>query len=316
MSSVQRFQTVAHGKWILLGEHSVLRGCSALAFPVYGKSLSLQWESSGPATPFRAVFRGERGPEFQLLFSGVFDRALEILGEAQSSTLKNGTFTVESTLPVGAGLGASAALSVAVGRWFVHMKALDEARLFEFCRELENLFHGESSGVDVAVALGTGGASGSSGLKFKRSMEAAGPALMKTFECAWSPIWYISFSGARGITSECVSKVKTWMRENPEQGIAMDRMMVEAVAIAERALTSPRSDESFQRLVQSIQMGAECFETWGLSGGELGRHMMWLRESGASAVKPTGSGGGGFALSLWRQRPPTEIENHLVPVFR
>ncbi|MGC8107782.1 hypothetical protein, partial [Salmonella enterica] len=69
---------------------------------------------------------------------------------------------VESTLPVGAGLGASAALSVAVGRWFVSRNAIEETKLFEFCRELENLFHGESSGVDVAVAIE------SRGLHFER----------------------------------------------------------------------------------------------------------------------------------------------------
>lgn len=310
MTHPMAFNVNVHGKWILLGEHAVLRGCPALAFPVFGKSLGLHWESGGTGTPFQAVFKGERGHEFRLLFSGVFDRALELIGRPQDPTLRHGTFEVQSTLPVGAGLGASAALSVAVGRWFVAQGAVEERELFEFCREIENLFHGESSGVDVAVALEN------RGLHFERQS-----GLMRGFDMSWQPQWYISFSGARGITSECVSKVKSWIAEFPADGDRVDAQMREAVIVAEQALTEVALTDSersarFESLRSAIELGAQCFVDWGLSGGELGRHMDWLRSKGAAAVKPTGSGGGGFALSLWREHPAAEIESQLIPVFR
>lgn len=310
MTDSMNFDVDVHGKWILLGEHAVLRGCPALAFPVFGKSLELRWESAGPGAPFQAVFKGERGHEFRLLFSGVFDRALELIGRPQDPTLRHGTFEVQSSLPVGAGLGASAALSVAVGRWFVARGAVQERELFEFCREIENLFHGESSGVDVAVALEN------RGLHFERQS-----GLMRGFDMSWQPRWYISFSGARGITSECVSKVKSWIAEFPADGERVDAQMRDAVVLAEMALTQLASTDSerterFESLRSAIELGAQCFADWGLSGGELGRHMDWLRTQGAAAVKPTGSGGGGFALSLWSERPAAEIENQLIPVFR
>lgn len=304
------FELTVHGKWILLGEHAVLRGCPALAFPVFGKSLVLHWESAGPGSAFQAVFKGERGHEFRLLFTGVFDRALELIGRPQDPQLRHGTFEVQSTLPVGAGLGASAALAVAVGRWFVAQGAVDESGLFEFCREIENLFHGESSGVDVAVALQN------RGLHFERESR-----LIRGFDLSWQPRWYISFSGSRGITSECVAKVKSWIAEFPADGRRVDLQMREAVALAELALTASAAtaieqESRLERLRSAIELGARCFEEWGLSDGELGRHMEWLRSEGAIAVKPTGSGGGGFALSLWRERPAAEIENQLIPVFR
>ncbi len=304
------FDVRVHGKWILLGEHAVLRGCPALAFPVFGKSLELHWESTGPSTPFQAEFRGERGHEFRLLFTGVFDRALELIGRPQDPTLRHGMFEVQSTLPVGAGLGASAALAVAVGRWFVAQGAIQATELFEFCREIENLFHGESSGVDVAVALEN------RGLHFERQS-----GVMRGFDLSWQPQWYISFSGARGITSECVSMVKAWIAKFPEEGQRVDRQMLQAVALAERALTRIASSENekkarYEELLKAIELGALCFKEWGLSGGELGRHMQWLRDRGAAAVKPTGSGGGGFALSLWGESPPLEIRDQLIPVFR
>ncbi len=306
------FSVRVHGKWIVAGEHAVLRGQPALAFPVYGKYLELKWTDS---ESFSAKFSGESGAEFQLLFSGVFDRALEILKRSGDLKLKRGKFEVESTLPVGAGLGASAALSVAVGRWFVAQNALPENGLFEFCRELENLFHGESSGVDVAVAIE------SRGLHFER-----GPRenVMLGFDPAWQPTWYISSSGARGITSECVAKVKRLMVEDPSRGEAIDRKMGSAVLEIESALRSSDSSVTgpqqqslrLETLKRSIDKANECFEEWELADGELGRHLAWLRESGAIAVKPTGSGGGGYALSLWRERPSKEIEERLIPVFK
>ena len=301
------FSTRVHGKWIVAGEHSVLRGSPALAFPVYGKYLELKW-TDGAA--FSSRFAGERGSEFQLLFAGVFDRALEILGRSADVELRRGCFEVESTLPVGAGLGASAALSVAVGRWFVSRAAIGESSLFDFCRQLEDLFHGESSGVDVAVAIE------SRGLHFER--EGLPENRMRGFDTAWQPCWYISYSGARGITSECVSLVKSFISKDPARGAELDHKMAAAVELAENSLRDSEhaSQTRFENLRLAIEMAGECFLEWGLAEGEIGRHLSWLRESGAIAVKPTGSGGGGYALSLWRERPRPEIENQLIAVFR
>jgi len=304
--SASDFSVKVHGKWILAGEHSVLRGCQAIAFPVYGKHLALTWSHAGA---FGSSFGGDRGQEFQLLFSGVFDRALEILNRPGDLSLKRGHFHVDSTLPVGAGLGASAALAVAVGRWFVSQGAIPKGRLFEFCREIENLFHGESSGVDVAVAIE------SRGLLFSRQ------GGFTAFDPEWQPNWYISYSGTRGITSECVTKVKSLIANDPDSGEKLDLKMRQAVNLAheslmQKAASQDATRDRFEKLVAAINLSATCFEGWGLSNGELGRHLAWLSTSGAAAVKPTGSGGGGFALSLWRERPKIEIESKLIPVFK
>ncbi len=302
------FSTRVHGKWIVAGEHAVLRGSPALAFPVYGKYLEMKWQPSGA---FSVNFEGERGHEFQILFAGVFDRALEILGRPADPDLRRGHFTIESTLPVGAGLGASAALSVAVGRWLISRGAITEEMLFNFCRELENLFHGESSGVDVAVAIEV------RGLHYER-FAGEGENLMRAFDPAWQPCWYISYSGARGITSECVAKVKALIALNPVLGAKLDAQMQSAVELAEQTLCDIVSSKESRiaQLTLAIEQAADCFLQWGLSEGELGRHLSWLKASGAIAVKPTGSGGGGYALSLWKERPPREIEERLISVFR
>lgn len=56
---------------------------------------------------------GEFGPEAQLVFHSVLDRALAKLGKKEQQL--GGVLRIDNTIPVGGGLGASAALCVAVG---------------------------------------------------------------------------------------------------------------------------------------------------------------------------------------------------------
>ncbi|HWU44642.1 MAG TPA: hypothetical protein VN132_14420, partial [Bdellovibrio sp.] len=60
-------------------------------------------------------------------------------------------------------------------------------------------------------------------------------------------------------------------------------------------------------LSQAINQAGECFEQWNLNEGAPAKHIQWLRENGAIAIKPTGSGGGGYVLSLWHSKPPIDL---------
>ena len=277
-----------HGKWILAGEHAVLRGCPALAFPMLGKSLNLIYRDDGER--LSAEFSGEHGAELHLLFWGVMERALAAKGIARANL--TGHFSIENGVPIGAGLGASAALCVAIVRWFEWNGWTKGAELYEFARGLEDLFHGESSGLDVAVALG------GHGLRFVRG------ATRDRIRPAWRPRWYLSYSGKRGITSECVSKVKELFETDRARAEALDARMRSAVARAEEAL---QMQQGFEDLRAAIDEARSCFEDWGLADGAMGEHLADLKAAGAAAAKPTGSGDGGFALSLWRESPDAAV---------
>jgi mevalonate kinase len=297
MSSME---TNVYGKWILAGEHAVLRGSPALVFPVLAKSLRLRYQATDEL--LAVEFAGEHGAELRLLFWGVIEKALEMTGHQRQEA--TGHFMIESSIPVGAGLGASAALCVGVGRWFQWKGWVGESELPEFCRQLENLFHGESSGVDIAVALS------GQGLHFERN------GARRSVEPLWTPRWFISYSGKRGVTSECVEKVKALWKTDETLGAKIDRDMIEAVHMAEKALMLPSSDDGFDLLAEAINKARTCFEHWGLAGGEMGQHLQWLFNQGAYAVKPTGSGDGGYALSLWRKAPPESAMQTLIPISK
>jgi mevalonate kinase len=280
----------------LAGEHAVLRGSPALAFPLVSRSLTLSYEPSG--RPLDVEFAGENGEELKLLFYGVIENAMSRLGIAEAL---RGKFRLESSLPVGAGLGASAALCGAVARWCETQNWVPRADVYEFARRLEDLFHGESSGVDLAVSLSA------QGIRFVRG---GGHTMLPT---RWQPKLFLSYCGQRGMTAECVNKVKRLFETDHERAQKLDDQMRRAVQLAESALAEEStvvqaaSFKGLDQLKDAIQLARGCFEEWQLCGGDLGSHMLKLEKAGAIAVKPTGSGGGGFVLCLWASEPSSDI---------
>src|SRR4051812_45692046 len=97
------------GKWVLCGEHAVLRGATAIALPHPSYQLSLDFKRK----------RGHgiqiRPPEAEEVVREIFQALIDDWGAADRVfPMPEGELTVESTIPVGAGLGSSAALCVAL----------------------------------------------------------------------------------------------------------------------------------------------------------------------------------------------------------
>lgn len=288
----------AQGKWILAGEHAVLRGVPALVFPVRSSGVKLEYVKGDK--PLQVQLSGAKGEELKLLAWGVLENAAERLGHSLSEV--TGELKIESNLPIGAGLGASAALCVVVARWCEQMGWLENERIYDFSRGLEDLFHGESSGVDIAVALG------GEGVKFLRGQ------IPTPVRFSWKPSLYLSFCGHRGVTSDCVSRVKQLIAREPELGHRLDERMRKSVELAEVAMISD-AKKGFGILAESMDMALSIFREWDLVDTGLDEHLRFLKRYGAIAVKPTGSGGGGYVLSLWEKTPPTDCGVQFLSAF-
>lgn len=291
------FQAETYGKWILAGEHAVLRGAPALVFPAKDFVMKFTYEKS--AQPLQIQFEGASGADLKLFFWGLVEQALEKIGRSRAEL--TGYLKIHSTLPLGAGLGASAALCVGVVQFFTSLGWVKDGDVYELSRQLEGVFHGESSGVDIAVAIEK------RGLRFLRGGERT------PIEINWRPNLYLSYSGERGATSDCVRRVNELRAISPHIGDKVDQEMRDAVRLAESALQLDAVN-GFTRLVEAITLAKNCFVQWGLTQGALDSHMQELLNAGAVAVKPTGSGGGGYVLSLWRDEPSPELQHRLVSV--
>lgn len=281
------FTTTTYGKWILAGEHAVVRGHEALVFPIKKKQLIFNYNSSSPS--LSADYTGCHGSDMHLLFWSVLEQGMQLLGRSLNQLV--GHFHLESNLPVGAGMGASAALCVAMSRWFVAQQMVEVSQCNDFAKELEHLFHGKSSGLDIAGVASDGG------VYFK-----AGQCI--AIKQKIQPQWYLSSCNQIGITSHCIQQVQHLWDKDPELAERIDRQMVAAVQESRLALENGGSN-AIDNLANAVNKAAHCFFQWGLVSEGLQQHINHLFSAGAIAAKPTGSGGGGFVLSLW-DKPPSE----------
>ncbi|MFT5433068.1 MAG: mevalonate kinase, partial [Myxococcota bacterium] len=138
----------AHGKLILVGEHFVVHGTPAVALPLTAVSTRVRvTRTTGPL-----IVNSELEAEPRALAETVACGALRRFSMEPSGH----TIDVDSDIPVGFGLGSSAAYCVALAGALMKLRGdaepLDRVELNGHAHALEGLIHGEPSGIDDTVA--------------------------------------------------------------------------------------------------------------------------------------------------------------------
>lgn len=281
------FTTTTFGKWILSGEQSVLRGHPALVFPLGNYALKLSYSPS--KTPLSIHSNHD--------FIQAIEKAWH-LGWSKCADADiyqhTGQLNIQSTIPIGQGMGASAAMCLALSRCILHFsQTIMEPWIL--AREMEHLFHGQSSGLDII------GAGSVQGTWFKNGQQRA-------LNCHHCPQWMLTQTHEIGMTSQAIAKVQSLWKTHPERAQAIDLQMEQSVNILTAALES--ENIHLQDIAHGMKIAHDCFLDWGLITPTMQQKIKMLYAQGALAVKPTGSGGGGYLLSLW-ETPHTHSQNDL-----
>lgn len=141
----------AHGKLILLGEHSVVYGHPAISVPFKAGEVSCTLVQGDRDRLVSDCYEGPLAGAPSLL------KPIRALIHTLGRTLALGPFTHElrSAIPVGAGLGSSAALAAAITRAYYHAagRPLDDATLFEWIQYSERHAHDNPSGIDALTVM-------------------------------------------------------------------------------------------------------------------------------------------------------------------
>lgn len=252
------------GKLILCGEHAVVYGHAALAFAV-DRATEVTVE---PRAGRRALTDSD-------VSDPRLEAALDAVLPAEGLTVR-----IRSDLPVGRGMGSSAALAAALVR---ARAALDGARptfeaLFERALPVERVFHGNPSGLDVAVALRGGF------LLYRR-----GPPLQAVpveVSVPWQVV--VLDTGRAGNTADLVAGVAS---RRPAIDAALER--IGALVLDVRAhLPDPVAVGALLDENQSL------LEQIGVSDPDIERLVALARAAGAHGAKLSGAGGGGIVIAL------------------
>ncbi|MCY4105247.1 MAG: mevalonate kinase [Chloroflexi bacterium] len=145
----------APAKAILFGEHAVVYGYPAIAFPVRQLTCEVRAE---PRSDGRTLIHAPQTSEI-LDVQTDQDHPLvvlwQLLQETQKVTLPAADFTVHSKIPIAAGFGSGAALSTALID--ACMKLLGTAiplhQQNEMVYQIEKRYHGTPSGIDNHVVV-------------------------------------------------------------------------------------------------------------------------------------------------------------------
>lgn len=218
-------RTISPGKIILSGDHAVVHGCPALALavnryatttltPEFSKMISInlfssRYKDSVTIKTLREV-KHRLGAKYQAFLEGkcgireVLQTPFELsefvlinfIDRLNTKILDGLNIQTDSTIPVGCGMGSSAALILtillAISR-FLRIP-LNEEKLLRLAVEAENLQHGRSSGIDLHTSLHGGCVYFKEGQSYNRAI----PKM---------PLFVINSGSPESTTGDCVSAV-------------------------------------------------------------------------------------------------------------
>lgn len=272
----------AHAKMILLGEHSVVHGRTAIALPL-------------PRLRVQAVVDRHEGGQYLETeeYTGPVSQAsqrIRSLTEAVRAALVHFgkpdlglSIRVRSGIPAGRGLGSSAAAAHAMIeaiRSLLHENLTEEER-YELVQKAERIAHGSPSGLDARATREEQAISFRAGVVSSIPVRATG-------------VLVLADTGIRGSTKVAVDQVQAFIERQPERGEYLLNQLDGHAQEAIMDLAGDRMAELGHRMDRSQEVLTEL----GVSDDSIGELAFAARKAGALGAKLTGGGLGGCVVAL------------------
>jgi len=292
----------APAKIILFGEHSVVYGKPAIAAAINLRTYV--WAEFNDKGTIKIEAKDIRVPgltvsfsEDEIYFESDYGKAAEVLSYVRQAIElvreeadKNGkgiTVSITSQIPVGAGLGSSAAVAVATIGAVSRLLGLEltNEEIGRLGHKVELLVQGASSGIDPTVSA-IGGIIHYEGGNFEHLPFRELPIV-------------VGYTGSSGSTKELVAMVRRTYEEMPD---VMEPILVAMGKIVDRArdvLMSNLDEEvRFKQLGKLMNINHGLLDALGVSTKKLSELVYAARTAGALGAKITGAGGGGCMYAL------------------
>lgn len=271
----------AHGKAILIGEHSVVYGAPAIVLPL----MDLQATAS--------IRRARRGFITSDLYTGALAAApqhmdpvltaLRVTAEQLDVRPDRVEIILRSTIPFERGLGSSAATSAAVVRAVANLagERLTATQTHALVQEAEHVAHGTSSGLDAHAVQSM------TPLRFQQGKPT-------TVKVADKYTFVIADTGTSGSTAAAVDGV-SMLRDI--QVRIVDRVVEDLANLTDDVVHALGLGDPI-RVGQSMHEAHSLLAYLGVSSPALDALVAAALEAGAYGAKLTGSGLGGCVLAV------------------
>jgi mevalonate kinase len=297
----------AAGKAILIGEHSVVYGYKAIAIalpdvrlqmtliaPELSKAVT-SWENAWQTFVKGKLFEPE--DHIKILLVKAFDKALSLCKLSESiHHYTPQKILVESAIPLGGGMGGSAAMStcflkiatqIALNKNIIS-KELTLEQQIEYANEIDCLFHfGKASGLDVTTVASDGIIEFTKGCKHK---------YIKNGKEFWLAL---IDSQERGETALMVKGVASRIESKPFE----TKKTLEKLGVLAKNSVTHISTGNIQSLAKNLNLAQNYLFQLGVSTKNIDQVILKLKNAGALAAKLTGAGGGGLVLGLFEYHP-------------
>ena len=291
----------APGKIILFGEHAVVYTRPALAVPVTQVQVEVEVLDSSRAGIFINAPKINLHAELNALppdhpIGSVITNLFSALGlPLPAGGLE---INIESTIPVAAGLGSGAAVSVALTRALaLHVeRSLSDEQVNNLVYEIEKLYHGTPSGIDNTVVT------------YAKPVYFIKGKPGETFKVGKPFTIIIGDTGIQAPTKQSVADVRRlWLKDTSR----FESMFNE---IAQISLIARRSIESGmpEMLGELMDHNHMLLQEMTVSSPELDRLVHTARKAGAIGAKLSGGGRGGNMIALVNKEDAEKISQAIL----
>lgn len=271
---------LAHGKVILIGEHSVVYGYNALAMPIMSLHIKTTVE---PATQMWMDTAHYQGSFFMAPseYDGLKYVVKTMLEKANSTETLKITYTGE--IPIERGLGSSATVALATTRAMndYFKLNLSENEIIAITNHAEMINHGKASGLDAATV-------NSNYLVFFN--KKAGPTALKA---KLNSTLLIMDTGELGSTKKAVSLVHEQVATDPKAAAKIAKLG----KLADEAKSAWLKKDQAQ-IGTIFNQAQAILRSFSLSTSKIDQLQKIALANGALGFKLSGSGLGGIVIAL------------------
>ncbi|WP_430610172.1 mevalonate kinase [Enterococcus sp. DIV0876] len=285
---------IATGKIILMGEHAVVYGEPAIAFPFAGAKVQVEMIGSTANTLISSYFHGFLA-DVPIHMKNVRELLLRLQQDFQTGPVQT---TIVSTIPSERGMGSSAAVAVALTRaffdWIGHPYQKEE--LMQYVDFSEKIAHGNPSGIDAAAT------SGHDAIYFVKGQP------ITSFPLTIDGYLLVADTGIKGQTREAVKSVAHLFDTDRTLASQAIQQIGQETQLAKQAIIG----NQLAALGQAMNHAHQALQSLGVSNTSLDHLVTTARQHGAFGAKLTGGGRGGCLIVLTDTKEKAEAISHIL----